>query len=413
MNRLLHKLGAPDLRSIRSNGTLNLVAASALGALVAFVSSLLMAKVMGPTGRGLVALSLQLSYLLAPLFALGLNVFLLRGATGDVLHARQLLQIPVLMGWAVTVSLVAISGLLDQFESYLSWFVVLAGPVAISLSSLAVIRAHFVGNRSIAPFTGVALAVNLFSLLAFLYLWVIQASDAGSWAIVYAVPSLPFTVYALSCRWRIKPLLKLVRSSSTVLTHSIFSLISTRLERVLLPFLVGPGALGLYVVVATTIEAVLWLVRAKAEWLVHSFARQGYSHVGLAYVCRKTWWLLPIILGAAVITVFVVIPWLGPDYAPAAVLVWPVAISTYVFGLTTYLQSGLIASAKPGSVSKIALLMAAISVAVYPSAILIWGVQGAAWGSVCVYSIGLVVNSLVLKKLLRGEMGVGVENERH
>jgi len=115
-------------------------------------------------------------------------------------------------------------------------------------------------------------------------------------------------------------------------------------------------------------------------------------------VILRAWWVPVAVLCASGLTVGFVIPFLGPDFSPARRLVLPLAVATCVLAGVQYVQAALLAGDRPGTSSKAMTLAMAVSFVVYPVAITVAGAEGAAWGSLVVYSVALISSSIFLRR---------------
>lgn len=360
-----------------SSAVTSLAGASLIAAGVAFLSNVLTARTLGPELRGHVAFVLQSAYFVAPLLIFGGDRATLRAARSEAtdLWAPRRRHLVI-----ASVSATAVCLLVFRDWNFL------IGPAASATAWLLLRRAHVAasgGYRAyFRPFVLFQAGILAFHLLLFL----VQEPRWQWWVAPYVVPALFF----LTRRASSHELSGAPSGNIPFVSATLTQMWSLRGERILLPLIAGPSALGSYVVVATATEPLYWVAQAIADHRVSenppTSARRrleallttcGIFTAGAAALAVALWYLL--------------VPVFGPEFKSARELVLPLAVAAVA--LAAYRQSSgwVLAGSRPQSLGVLEGAVAVVAVAVYPISILIAGAQGAAWGTVLVYGVGALL----------------------
>lgn len=368
-------------------------AASALAAIVAFIVSILSARVLGPTGRGEVATVLQCAYLAAPLVGFGADRLLLRRDSkghGFIPSTWAMLLVAALV--AAVVALV-----------YGPWQA-MAAAVALVTVSFAFARATAISQGTIGFFVYLFAAFQGSVLIISAGLWLANVTDWRWWAAAYLFPALPLALWALSHTRRTTGvpaagIATVARHNAPFMFSSLGALATTRLDRVLLPVLASPAALGLYIVVATATEPLYWVAQSIAD--------QRTSDASRATAASKSVWVRLGVVAAIYAALggiggwllyLLIVPIFGPDFAPAQQLVAPLALAAVALGCYRYLCGEILGGTRPRLLGRVEAIAAVIAVVCYPVGI-IWGAAlGAAWASVVVYLAAGLVAVVALRR---------------
>lgn len=419
-------------RAVWADPSSQLLLAQFVAAGTAFVVNVLAARALDPSGRGELALALQIAYLATLLLLLGTDRSLVTTYAGaparaGLAGARSLLLVPV----AVTTA-VAVLGALAPLPQ--AWR---AGLLAVAAFALA--NAALRALRSIAIASGrqrgflVTTVVSQASLLAVAAgLYVGAVDDVLVWVGAYVlITALPVAV----CwhRWARAPsrdgsdeapvdarsgpdpgLRTAARREGLVLLPSSLALAGTlRLDRLLLVGLGSPAALGVYASVATMTELVAWPAQA---WADSRLGRWRLAHQrGELLLLRPLVVAAGLLAGAGVVVAVAVrgllVPLLGQAYATAGALVVPLVVAAVVFGVSQLAITGLIAQGRAGVASGVEVVGFVVSAAAYVALIPTLGGLGAAYGSLVGYGTSLVGALLALavgpgSRGLRGGRGL-------
>ena len=357
--------------------------------LVALVLSVLTARVLGPAGRGQIALSLQIAYLLAPVLALGGERLWLRGKPSD-LEVRGQLFLTVAMTGLATVTFWPAGPLL-----------MLAPAIAMTGASLALFRAFCVSEKAIGRYVRAAVGLQVYLLASGILLFVLDAPRAWHWLVPYALPATVILLIMVrlgdwSQAWHSALALLSFRTRWAITLGSLASLLALRLDRLVLPVTSGYGALGQYIVVATASESVVWLATARADLLVGDhrevFARGKKGK--LLSVGDSTWIVAVSAVGGALTWYLLPIAF-GPAFAPAQQLVLPLFLSGVLLAFTRVILSHVLAGSRPEGLVIADVTAGVIGALVYVPAGILAGVTGVAWGTLIVYGAYLAISITV------------------
>lgn len=373
-----------------------LLVAQMIVAVGGLLANVLSARGLGPEGRGELALYLQLTYVVGAVVAMGRDKSFPAiagesfGTSADTNDYARLLRGPLVA--AVAVCLAA------------AWFVrPEQGPILLVLS--AALWAVVVGNlavsgtRAVSIVSGsavgyvVTMAVSQAVLLvAFLVLSVTRVRDPLIWFWVYGVALLvPFLVLGLVRGLGGRPvgrrsshLDRVKRFGVGLVPSTIAEILTTRIDRLLIPAFAGYSALGYYVVVATFTELILWPVRHYVDSKVPHWAkdvRDGKpvkSKGALAVVS-----VISVGLGVTVgAIIWLLIPLLfGADFTASRDLILPLVLASGVYGLSRLATGLATAERKSRAVNVINGFGLVASLALYFWLIPPYGAPGAAWAS--------------------------------
>src|SRR5699024_2544722 len=136
-----------------------------------------------------------------------------------------------------------------------------------------------------------------------------------------------------------------LRRNRALLWASISRLITTRLNRVILPVIAGADCLGLFIVVATATEPLYWLVQSIAEQQTSSESSRIHSRTSLLRALSKGALLfVPLAVVGGVILYILLIPLFGLEYAPALELVFPLTFASILLASFRQVSGLLLAS---------------------------------------------------------------------
>jgi O-antigen/teichoic acid export membrane protein len=368
---------------------LTIAGTSIVAAGVAFVVNIISARVLGPEYRGHVATVLQLAYLVAPLVGFGADRALLRKndeRSSDVYALPSALAVTA-MGAITGIAIGLIYG---------PW-AMLAVPTALVTVAFSFYRSVAIESGLVRSYIAAFLLYQVSILLGSILLLFLQIDSWQWWAIVYIVPGFIPAAYSLrrvlrESALRRAGLVGSLRSNLQLLLASFSRLITTRLNRVVLPVIAGPHSLGLFIVVATATEPLYWLAQSLADHQTSASSGQNYSRSLLSKTLGKSL-LLFISLAAVggVILYLLLVPMFGTEYSEALELVLPLTAASVVLATYRQISGLLLATATPDIVGRVEGIAALVAVFVYPVSIYLWGAQGAAWGSIVVYLVGVIV----------------------
>ncbi len=363
----------------RNVGLLTL--SSLMAACVSFLVNIITARVLGPDGRGSVALVLQIAYIAAPVAVFGFPRAKLRAGVGG----RELVGGGRL--WLVlTVFLIApVVGWL-----YGAWFL-LAMPAAAVTASFQVLRSNAIVDGTFLRYFQIFVAYQASILAGTTLFAFLNVSAWQPWAMVYFVPSLLVLLVSFgSFRMELNPIIWL-RANWPYAGAAFSSIVILRADRLALGYFAGSGVLGLYVVVATALEPIYWVAQSVAD----SRTVKEYRVAGLRILAFKLLREAVFygIAGAAggVAIWYAIVPVFGEEYESARTLVIPLAIASVC--LVLYRQAAGIALVR-GQAKKLGVSETSLSVIatiIYVLMSFEFGALGAAWASCLVYLLGFAV----------------------
>lgn len=358
----------------------------AFGAAVALLVSLMMARVVGAEGRGLVAFSLQLAYVLVPILTLGLNRYLLRADWDMRPSLSSLLLVPTTAGLVLAAAL-ALGGASPS--------VYLAPVVSIGVAGVLIVRSDAIARRTTRLFAVASFSTSTFVLASSALLAAFSVSAPTVWLLPYvAVGVIAASAALVGLRASRVGLSRQIRGGIGQVPGEFGQLIALRLDRLLLPVLCTSSDLGVYVMAATALEAAMWLVDAVADSRVKRVSADKRVTVWRLLMSDLVW-LPALTIAAALGTRFVLIPFLGEEFQSGIDLILPLSIGTVLLGLSKLLGSYLLGGARPTKANYPRVVMAIVAMPTYYFAVREACACGAAWATVAVYAVGFV-STLVL-----------------
>lgn len=356
---------------------------AALGAVVAFVCNILMARALGASARGQVAFVLQSAYFISPMIMLGVDRTLLRSdSQRDQQAARRHLVVMTLLVGLVLALL---------FRDLRA----LAAPIAYALCWMSLARSASLRDNAYASYLRMVVAYQAFVLVTSAVLYLVGTDNWLVWLVPYVAPALLIAVYDLATdyRGRLRRVFDgVTRISLKVLPSTIATTVMLRAERVIMPLASSDAQLGMYVAVATATEVLAWLANALADNRVARLGGAATRKVGdlLRILLRDALRFLLLAAGIGAATYWLLIPVLGSTFENARVLVLPLCLAAIVLALHRQVSAWQLAGHHPAGVTISTGLSAVLAIPIYIWAILQAGALGAAWACLVVYSIALV-----------------------
>jgi O-antigen/teichoic acid export membrane protein len=388
----------------------------------AALANVLMARALDPSGRGLIALLLQVAYLSSQLLLLGSERSFIAGYHGSSPAAgvRAYASL-VLRPCAGALGLLVLAAVVLPAELRPSR-TVLALLAAFTLVNVLVqvVRAVAIATTRYAGYLASTLVSQLLVLATMAGLYVAGATSPAVWFSAYvlanAVPTAACAVYWARTRGGTAPAepVSRVRVASqrrsvrreglALLPAALANMGMLRFDRLILPALATTAALGLYASVATMTELVSWPAQAYADSRLGGWRaahRSGELRVSavlggaIAYAA-----VVGPILGAA--TYLLVVPLFGERYAPAKGLVLPLVAAASLYAVSRVSLALVIARGRNLLASGAESAGFVTSLACYVLLIPHYGAYGAAYGSLVGYAACLVFSLVVLAGRVRG-----------
>ena len=321
-----------------------------------------------------------------PLLSFGMTSYLLRRPS-DVPLIVSLLRFPVLVGLLLSIGAWAL---------HAPWTVVAGFFCAIGGVALLLVRSSLVGRTLPRKASLLQAAVGFLYLAASLILYLGHVDEVTLWLAPHVLLSGAAMVAAVVGATKRERIRGLLRRSAPQVPGQLAMIVALRSDRLLIAAIVGADALATYVMAAVVLEASLWLVNSYADLMVSLNVGKYSSRAALRSVGKS---LLPIVVLvglSAVTTEYLVLPFIGPQYAPVTELLLPLSLATVLLGIAGFSSRWLLASPKPGLASIPSVVQGVCALPVCVFAISHWGVLGAAWGSAVVYGSGTIVALLLL-----------------
>lgn len=385
----------------------------------AFVVNILAARALAPSGRGELALMLQLAYMCSLGLLLGCDRSVVAVYSGRParLVARsfvRLLTAPSSVGLAILIAVLVV-----PLPGIGSW------RTGIALTLLFAVANAFVrAVRSVAiaagrqrEFLGYTLACESLRLVCIGLLFLGGNTSSTTWMLAYVVVGvLPTAVWITRWALRAAPdstpaspdaLRAARREGLQLLPSSMANSGMLRLDRVLLAALASTAALGIYASVATMTELLAWPLMAFADsrlgvWReAHDRGTLAVRRIlgGVVVYCVAAACLLAVALYVALV------PLLGPDYEPARQLVLPLVAASAVFGTAQIVVNLLIAVRRNTMASVAEVVGFAVSIVTYVVLIGRYGAAGAAYGTLLGYLACLTCAGALLLRVRPARRG--------
>jgi O-antigen/teichoic acid export membrane protein len=398
---------------------LKLLASQLLTGGVALAANILMVRALSPTGRGEVALMLQVVYLATQVLLLGTERSFV-ASYHDVAPAvavrayGRLLLVPCGLGLAAAAVFVSVAP--ERLSPGPAVVALLACYAIAEASSLAT-RAVAIAAGRVGDFFRARIVESLLLLATMVVLFVGRVSQPGVWILAYLLAgALPTVAYVIFWLRLPAPAAttgpagrnRLVRQEGLALFPAALSnMAMLRVDRLALPALAGTSALGLYAAVATMTELLAWPLRAYADSRLGKWRashRDGALRAGPVVLAAAVYALLvaPVVAGGLYL---LIVPVFGERYAPAKVVVLPLVAAAGLYAVSRISLGLLIAKGHSALVSAAEIAGFAVSFAAYLLLIPHYGILGAAYGSLLGYGACLAF-ALASSRLAGDRSGV-------
>jgi O-antigen/teichoic acid export membrane protein len=391
-------------------GSQLLLVASSLAA------NVIIARAIGPEGRGAVAFMLQTSYVIVAIAIMGRDrAYPAAGRVASLSQALadqvRLIILPTVIILALSVATVLVLGerLSITARSALLLTALCLGGLLSRLSRGGAIAARSAGRHVYAV---IASQVLLLALLVLL--WNTSFENPDAWTLAYAAAGLaPFVLIfgvALRGKSSAERVGRTRRLSWGIYPSTLVEMLVMRLDRVLLPVLASYSALGLYAAVATMAEVSSWPARQFADSRVPAWSTRAPR---VRQLLREIAALVLLAALSAIVAGLVIawtlVPLMGQEFEPAKALIIPLCLAA--FASASYritMNVGIALRVRRFTAAQAAIGLVAALV-LYPWWIAVWGALGAAWASVAALFLATLGGSLLIviqrgSDLPRGEV---------
>ena len=377
-------------------------------AVFALVVNVFAARAMGPASRGELALLLQVSYVLAAIGLAGrdraypASIEEALPLSATIRDIRRLLTAPTCAA-AICAAFTAVALVNDPL-------------VAVAAASLALLTLGNIATAGLRAASSAASAGGLFlranlvaqaSLLgAAAALALVPVESATTWlaayAICIAIPVL-FVAFKPGQRRSMGPAGQIERISRArrlglkVAPSTLASIILLRADRLILPWLATYEQLGLYIIVATLCELVVWPVQAWVDAHMPAWHRMHLSGT-----LRRGRILCTVTLYAACCSIamiigcrLLIVPMFGSEYRSSLGLVAPLSIASSLYAVSRAAIGLALATNRPvvATISDLSAMVTAV--ALYIILIPKLGAMGAALGSLAGYGVAALIAMMV------------------
>lgn len=386
-------------------------------AAVAFVANILAARTLDPSGRGELALLLQIAYMSSLGLLLGTDRSVVVVYAGTPVRTVTRSFVRLLVTPSAICLAVVVAVLIVPVPGIGSWRIGLALALLFAVTNAFVraVRSIAIAAGRQQDFLRYALLSNGLLILAIVSLFLLEVDNSGFWVLAYLVAGTVSTVACLA-RWawsgRLASHVGVIpgdgprqarREGLQLLPFALAHSGVLRLDRLLLAGLASTAALGIYASVATMTELIAWPLLAFASSRLGAWRK---AHDSGALPLRKLFVLAAAYCATAAVlmavtTPLLLLPLLGPAYRSAGELVLPLVAAAGVFGMAHLVASVLIAIRRNSLASVAEVVGFGVSVVSYVVLIGHYGVLGAAYGSLVGYLTSLAVAGGILLVCLR------------
>jgi len=385
----------------------HLVTAQLVMAACSLLINVMAARTMGPAGRGHLALLLQLAYVANLISLAGTDrsypatvarqpmvrrafvdvTRLVLPSTGIVL----VLAVPIAyaIGGTGTAGVVTAAGFLMTLAALVCSCALRTGATAAGAGPVYVL-ATVTGQGTLAVVTAALMVDGVRTPGIWLagYGAALCVGPLTAWLIVRGQPSATAPGHHLAPARHL---------GLRLLPAGLASMVMLRADRLLLPWLGTYEQLGLYIIVATVTEFVVWPVQSYVDAALphwHRAQLSGQLRRGAVLLGASGYGLL-VTLALVVAGNLVIVPVFGPAYRESTHLLGPLAIGAALYGISRVAVGLTIASGRPRAVLAADLPAMLTALVSYGTLIPAYGAMGAALGSTVAYGVGALL-SIVL-----------------
>jgi O-antigen/teichoic acid export membrane protein len=374
-------------------------------------ANVLMARALAPSGRGWIALLLQVSYLASQLLLLGTERSFIATYAGSspAVAARAYFRLaigPCVAGLAVAV---LITSVLPP-GAHPAWTVLalVAGFTVVNVFYLAMRAIAIATERTLVFFRYTVISqVILLATMGVLYL--AGVTRPSVWFLAYVPAGILPTVICWMVWWRsaasrdagfdLAQSRTVRREGFALIPASIANMGMLRVDRLILPALASTAALGLYATVATMTSLISWPLQAYADSRLGAWrAAHGKGWLKASpFVISSAVYCLVVAPVLGVATYLLVVPLFGQPYAAAKALVPPLIAAGTLYAVSRITLGLLIAQGRNVLASAAEMSGFAVSIAAYVLLIPTQGAMGAAYGSLVGYGACLAVAAVAVR----------------
>lgn len=380
---------------------------------VGFVSSIVLARLLGPADRGLLALMISVADLTLVLAGLGVPLAVMFFASRAQPQTAALLGNSLAYGAGLALLLVPafyflrepLADAVARGEGGSTWALVAA---IVSLNFLNwTTRNQLVGALRFGLSNVLVVGSKTATLLGVLILVGVLDWGVAGGLVATGLGSLLSIVASLSVLLRrARPRLDaglfrgLLRYGVRVQAGALFSTVNTRLDVLVLQAFRPLAQVGYYVVAQVVAELVIVLARAFQGSVLPLVAREeGRGHTtALALRHHSLLAAVAVVLNAGFGTLVILVAY-GDAFRPALEPMLILLPAMWFLGTGNVIASDLGGRGRPGASSALAAVAAGLTLALDLILIPPYGVTGAAIASVCAYAVYGVASIVVLSRI--------------
>lgn len=422
--RIPQTLRATGGRLLRDPSALLFVAQVTVAG-AAFAANILSARALGPSGRGELALLLQIAYFgsLAVLLGCDRSVVAVYQGRPAPMVTKAFLRLLVRPSAVTLVVVAAVLALpLPALESWRIRLVAAALFMVVNAWDRA-LRSIAIASGRTVQYVGYQVTTSALLLAGLGLLTALGLVDSAYWVLAYLLAgALP----AAGWLWwwsRTRPAAgagdtagpdderrRARREGLYLLPATVAHSGTLRLDRLILAGLASTAALGHYAAVATITELITWPLLVFADSRLGTW-RQAHDRgtLSLRGVLALAVGYSVVAAGVVAVTLhLLLVPILGAAFADALPLVVPLVLAAAVFGISQVLVTALTAIRHGPLSSVVEVVGLAVSVVAYVTLIGRFGALGAAYGSLVGYGSCLVLAALLLVVVRRNRVVTAV-----
>jgi stage V sporulation protein B len=399
----------------------NLVfAGTVLNAAISFTMAVLLARALGPEGRGVTSLytsAINVSFMLVSLGASAAAIYFVARRE---LTARQSMEVGLSL--ALIAALLSVLGVLAAYLLFNDqlvdagvpyWFIVFSIPAAVQFRSVeAVLQAQ----GRFAAFNAMGISLGLTAFLSFVVIELTIGLTVSRaivvWSFYFVFPALFGYLLIGRDAWPRRPagpatLRQVATFGMQGQVSNLVQLLNYRLDSYLVLVFVGASGVGLYSIGVQLSEG-LWFIANSVSLVLLTNLTAGdeaYAARATPLVCRGTLLVTSLVaLAAGAVSPFIIPTVFGQAFEGAVlpfILLLPGAVA---LAGTKVLASYVFSRGRPlinGAIAAVALVVA---VGVDAALIPVWGVKGAAVGATMGYIVSLALTAIAYRRLSGGSL---------
>lgn len=385
---------------------LRFLSANVFHLVVGVFTGILIARILGPTGRGAASLLMLIPTLLSLVFSLGIHqatVYFVgpkRHGLGVVM-TNSTLVIVVVSIFAVpllwlTADWVIVWLKLEDYRLAYRWSCVL---VPVMLANLLYVNVLIGQKRFMERNISVIILSIVQLVLAIILIWLLATGVAG-WIAVIVAANLVSVLYVFfrltGFRWRtFARFNKALFRESVVFgvkgqAGTLLQMFNYRLDMFVVNYFLGLNAVGIYTIAVKVIE-LPWMmpqVVGNVLYAMSSGDQDKYNDEYVASSARKTTVLMIVSSLAILATGWFVVPFVfGSKFADSVLPLVILAPSSIGVGIHKVLMHALMGKGHPQYMSYTAAIALGVTIALDFILIPLWGIPGAALASTIAYLV--------------------------